>query len=51
VLDAGRLIEFDTPAALLSKESGAFKSLVDASGDKDALYTMAMKGNEASSSS
>jgi ABC-type multidrug transport system fused ATPase/permease subunit len=41
VLDAGRIIEFDSPAALLRKESGAFKSLVDESGDRDALYVMA----------
>ena len=38
VLDAGKLIEFDTPAHLLQKEDGAFKLLVDGSGDRDALY-------------
>ncbi|ELU44866.1 hypothetical protein AG1IA_01103 [Rhizoctonia solani AG-1 IA] len=41
VLEAGRIIEFDSPAALLQKESGAFKSLVDESGDRDSLYAMA----------
>ncbi|KAJ1309694.1 hypothetical protein OPQ81_006459 [Rhizoctonia solani] len=41
VLEAGKIIEFDSPAALLHKESGAFKSLVDESGDRDALYAMA----------
>ncbi|KAF8682983.1 P-loop containing nucleoside triphosphate hydrolase protein [Rhizoctonia solani] len=41
VLEAGRIVEFDSPAALLRKESGAFKSLVDESGDRDALYAMA----------
>jgi len=41
VLDAGRLVEFDTPAALLAKASGAFKTLVDESGDKELLYAMA----------
>ncbi|KAF8744087.1 P-loop containing nucleoside triphosphate hydrolase protein, partial [Rhizoctonia solani] len=41
VLEAGKIIEFDSPAALLQKESGAFKSLVDESGDRDALYAMA----------
>ncbi|KAH7340934.1 hypothetical protein B0J17DRAFT_716110 [Rhizoctonia solani] len=41
VLEAGKIIEFDSPAALLHKESGAFKSLVDKSGDRDALYAMA----------
>jgi len=39
VLDAGRLIEFDTPAHLLRKEGGAFKLLVDGSDDRDTLYT------------
>jgi ABC-type multidrug transport system fused ATPase/permease subunit len=41
VLEAGKIIEFDSPAALLQKERGAFKSLVDESGDRDALYAMA----------
>ena len=41
VLDAGKLVEFDTPAALLKKEGGFFKSLVDNSGDRSALYAMA----------
>ncbi|CAE6385646.1 unnamed protein product [Rhizoctonia solani] len=41
VLDAGKIIEFDSPIALLQKESGAFKSLVDESGDRDHLYAMA----------
>ncbi|KAJ1309716.1 hypothetical protein OPQ81_006481 [Rhizoctonia solani] len=45
VLEAGKIIEFDSPAALLRKESGAFKSLVDESGDRDALYAMA-KGQQ-----
>ncbi|KAG8722353.1 hypothetical protein FRC11_002722, partial [Ceratobasidium sp. 423] len=44
-LEAGKIIEFDSPAALLRKESGAFKSLVDESGDRDALYAMA-KGQQ-----
>ncbi|KAG9126177.1 hypothetical protein FRC07_004584 [Ceratobasidium sp. 392] len=43
VLEAGKIIEFDTPAALLQKDGGAFKSLVDESGDRDALYAMAKK--------
>jgi len=41
VLDAGHIIEFDTPSVLL-KKGGAFKAMVDGSGDKDALYAMAM---------
>ncbi|KAG9098020.1 hypothetical protein FS749_004906 [Ceratobasidium sp. UAMH 11750] len=43
VLEAGKIIEFDSPAALLQKDVGAFKSLVDESGDRDALYAMAKK--------
>ena len=41
VLDAGKLVEFDSPAALLKREGGFFKSLVDNSGDRSALYAMA----------
>lgn len=39
VLDAGKVVEFDSPKALLRKE-GAFRTLVDGSGDRDALYGM-----------
>ncbi|KAG9120977.1 hypothetical protein FRC07_003265, partial [Ceratobasidium sp. 392] len=38
VLEAGKIVEFDTPIALLRNERGAFRALVDESGDKDALY-------------
>ncbi|KAJ7088646.1 P-loop containing nucleoside triphosphate hydrolase protein [Mycena epipterygia] len=38
VLDAGRIVEFDSPKALLEKEDGHFRSLVDQSNDRDALY-------------
>ena len=41
VLDAGRLVEFDSPATLLKKKDGLFKSLVDQSGEKEELYRMA----------
>ena len=41
VLDAGKLVEFDSPIALLQKEGGLLKALVDGSGDRDALYEMA----------
>ena len=34
-------IEFDSPQELLQKKSGAFKGMVDGSGDKKALYAMA----------
>ncbi|KAI9449920.1 P-loop containing nucleoside triphosphate hydrolase protein [Lactarius psammicola] len=41
VLDAGRIVEFDKPSELLKMENGRFRSLVDESGDKDLLYSMA----------
>ena len=40
VLDAGRLVEFDTPKALLQK-NGLLRALVDESADKDILHAMA----------
>lgn len=41
VLDAGKIVEFDKPSVLLEKEGGFLKSLVDESGDRDALYAVA----------
>ncbi|KAF5327417.1 hypothetical protein D9619_004696 [Psilocybe cf. subviscida] len=41
VLDSGRIVEYDSPQVLLEKKGGQFKALVDESGDKKALYTMA----------
>ena len=41
VLDTGKLVEFDTPANLLQKKEGYYKSLVDQSGEKEELYRMA----------
>ncbi|KIJ48474.1 hypothetical protein M422DRAFT_247819 [Sphaerobolus stellatus SS14] len=41
VLDAGHIVEFASPKELLKNPSGFFRSLVDESGDKDALYTAA----------
>ena len=41
VLDAGNIVEFGKPSELLRIEGGKFKSLVDESGDRDALYEMA----------
>jgi len=38
VLDAGRIVEFDSPKTLLSKPSGLLRSLVEESGDRDTLY-------------
>ncbi|KLO19974.1 P-loop containing nucleoside triphosphate hydrolase protein [Schizopora paradoxa] len=50
VLDAGRVVEFDTPENLLQKEGGRLKSLVDESGDKKALYAMAAKKGQGETS-
>ncbi|KIP03522.1 hypothetical protein PHLGIDRAFT_534840 [Phlebiopsis gigantea 11061_1 CR5-6] len=41
VLDAGRIVEFGSPKELLRNDNGFFRSLVDASRDKDKLYLMA----------
>ena len=40
VLDAGRLVEFDSPKELLARPS-LLRALVDESADKDTLYAMA----------
>ena len=40
VLDAGRLVEFDAPSALLRRDGSLFRALVDESADRDALYAM-----------
>ncbi len=44
VLDAGRLVEFDSPKALLELPNGKLRALVDESSDREALYTMARDG-------
>lgn len=49
VLDAGRVVEFDTPQALLVKDGSRFKALVDGSGDRDALYELARTKGQGSS--
>ncbi|KAJ3564973.1 hypothetical protein NP233_g7938 [Leucocoprinus birnbaumii] len=41
VLDAGRIVEFDSPINLLRNENGLLHSLVEESGDKQHLYDMA----------
>ncbi|KAJ7275433.1 multidrug resistance-associated ABC transporter [Mycena haematopus] len=41
VLDAGRIVEFDTPKELLKNKHGMLRALVDESGDKHTLYKMA----------
>ncbi|KAG8877449.1 hypothetical protein FRB98_006683 [Tulasnella sp. 332] len=48
VLDAGKVVEFDSPEGLLKKE-GAFKALVDGSGDRDTLYGLVKHKLEESS--
>jgi ABC-type multidrug transport system fused ATPase/permease subunit len=40
VLDAGNVVDFGKPSELLNVEGGKLRSLVDESGDKDALYAM-----------
>ena len=42
VLDAGRIVEYESPKVLLEKEGGFLRSLVDESGDKNALYAMSV---------
>ncbi|KAG8713050.1 hypothetical protein FRC11_013442, partial [Ceratobasidium sp. 423] len=44
VLDAGKLVEYGSPKALLQKKGSAFKSLVDASGERDELYALIERG-------
>ncbi|KAF9455005.1 hypothetical protein P691DRAFT_813919 [Macrolepiota fuliginosa MF-IS2] len=41
VLDAGRIVEFDSPTNLLKNANGFLRSLVEESGDKQHLYEMA----------
>ncbi|PBK89773.1 P-loop containing nucleoside triphosphate hydrolase protein [Armillaria gallica] len=41
VLDAGHIVEFDTPQTLLKDPHGKLRSLVDKSADRDLLYAMA----------
>ncbi|KAF8164524.1 hypothetical protein K438DRAFT_2025293 [Mycena galopus ATCC 62051] len=41
VLDAGRIVEFDSPKELLKIKDGKLRALVDESGDREILYAMA----------
>lgn len=43
VLDAGKLVEFDTPRNLLGREKGFLRALVDESEDKEMLVELANK--------
>ncbi|KAH9041238.1 P-loop containing nucleoside triphosphate hydrolase protein [Lactarius pseudohatsudake] len=47
VLDAGRIVEFDKPSELLKLEDGRFRSLVDESGDRELLYSIASSAGKA----
>ncbi|PPQ73481.1 hypothetical protein CVT26_010183 [Gymnopilus dilepis] len=49
VLDSGKIAEYGSPQSLLQKRGGHFKSLVDESGDKKTLYTMAERKASGSS--
>ncbi|KAF7340454.1 Multidrug resistance-associated ABC transporter protein [Mycena venus] len=41
VLDAGRIVEFNSPKELLKIKDGKLRALVDESGDRETLYAMA----------
>ncbi|KAF8311050.1 ATP-binding cassette transporter [Clavulina sp. PMI_390] len=41
VLDAGKVVEYNSPKKLLDISGGVFKALVDGSGDRENLYRMA----------
>ncbi|KAE9400429.1 P-loop containing nucleoside triphosphate hydrolase protein [Gymnopus androsaceus JB14] len=43
VLEAGRIIEFDSPKELLQKKDGQFRAMVEHANDKEALLTMVKK--------
>ena len=44
VLDAGRVVEFDTPFALLTRPEGVFKGMVAATGRFEELLAVAVAG-------
>ncbi|KAJ4476620.1 hypothetical protein J3R30DRAFT_3759412 [Lentinula aciculospora] len=48
VLDAGRIVEFDSPKALLKVKDGKLRSLVEQSNDRDILYAMVDKATRSS---
>ncbi|KAG6899540.1 hypothetical protein C0993_009321 [Termitomyces sp. T159_Od127] len=43
VLDAGNIVEFDAPHVLLQKNNGFLRTLVDESGDREALHAAAVQ--------
>lgn len=44
VLRAGKVVEFDAPSALLDKENGVFREMVEATGNFDELKRKAQEG-------
>ncbi|KAF9062353.1 P-loop containing nucleoside triphosphate hydrolase protein [Rhodocollybia butyracea] len=40
VLDAGKIVEFDTPSELLKRKNGLFRALVEESNDKEELFAL-----------
>ncbi|KAF7314597.1 ATP-binding cassette transporter [Mycena kentingensis (nom. inval.)] len=48
VLDAGKIVEYDSPKELLKIEGGKLRALVDESGDRDVLYEMAGDASKSS---
>ncbi|KAK0459012.1 uncharacterized protein EV420DRAFT_1642713 [Desarmillaria tabescens] len=46
VLDAGHIVEFDTPQRLLKDPHGKLRSLVDESADRDLLYAIAEQNHD-----
>lgn len=46
VLDAGRIVEFDSPSNLLKIKGGMLRSLVDESSDRDNLLAMVQRIDE-----
>ena len=47
VLDAGAVVEYDSPRTLLDKPGGAFRSLAEESGEMGALRAAAASATEA----
>jgi hypothetical protein len=41
VLDAGHIVEFESPRVLLQQDGSHFRALVNESNDRDTLYALA----------
>ncbi len=46
VLQAGKLVEYDTPMVLLSKDTGYLRALVNDSDDREELERLANQGRQ-----